>query len=193
MVLYHAISRYADRVDAQLLQAAGVTQLKAPRKPDLQFLQDWLDDEKEGGKFLQGDERTTWNNTNLRDFVTLLIPEEASGSSTQRPNAYLLNWYQKTWGGHKSVRHEEKVTRTTANKLQHAKAAYNKDPPVINYGDSKAGETFSQLALTIVISIFSALTILWLYYVKGSLCALVSPLAFPTYAVFWASWKTLAL
>lgn len=160
------MSRCADRVDAWLLQATSVAQLKAPGKLDLQFLQDWLEDEEGGAHFLQGDEQTTWNKTNLRDFVTL-IDEEARGLNTRNPYAYLIDWYQRIWRGYRSVKHEEKATRTTVmNKLQHARTIYAKNPLVFNYAESKSGEIVSQLAVTVVVSVFSALTIPWLYHVN---------------------------
>lgn len=147
-----------------------MAQLKAPAKPSLRFLQSWLDSEQEGASFLRGRERWTWDDSNLRDFVALLNPEEASGSITRWLNPRLVDWYHRVWGGRRRVKHKKKSQGGPfANKMLHTKAIDPENERVISYDDSKAvqgSQILSQLAITIITSILPALSILWLYNVQ---------------------------
>ena len=128
-----------------------MSKLEAPRRDELDFLQDWLRRSTMGDSFLRGPESGTWTGRASREMVTLAQRQMERDPFSNWFSTRLVDIYDKVWGNRK----KEPI-------------AGDPDSGIVEYEDTRLA-AISNAVGVIFASLVPTVSVLVLYFIKNML------------------------
>ncbi|KAL9614980.1 MAG: hypothetical protein Q9204_008795 [Flavoplaca sp. TL-2023a] len=144
------------------------------------FLRDWLVRPTMGNDFLNDIERSTWEDTNDPDFLTLFPRTTQKDPFTSLMNGALLDVYHRIWGHKRRVRssliERMSVVVSCAEENQQGSSSFP-NPGYRQYDEARM-TTISNSLAAILSSLLPTLAILVFYFIKSMLIRIVLTIIF---------------